>query len=234
MNLEALSTHGQRDESLNRRRTERETTMLRIGVISSESCTSFCVLRNVSENGIQVKLYDLMPRGEEVIIRVGDGEPVIGRIVWMKDRHAGIRLYNPLGAAGLLRMREHLDDRRRRAIPRVSASALAVIRSGGLTMSAKLHNISSIGAKLSASRCVSVGTQLHLRLPDLPELRAYACWNEGETFGVRFQTPLSVDQLAVWLSSRNRVPDDGWLDAASCTATNAEVLKTGRVISNER
>lgn len=206
--LEALPDQFRLAAPLDRRDRERETTVLRIGVISSQLRTTFCVLRNVSETGVQVKLYDPLTPGEDVILRVGDNEAVSGKIVWIKDRNAGLRLDNPLSAIGLMRMRDHLDNKRRRSTPRVRTSARAIVRSGGRVVGAQLHNISSVGAKLSAGRSLPMGVQLKLSLPDLPELGAFVCWSENDSFGVRFKAPLSVDQLAGWLASRNRVADD--------------------------
>lgn len=205
---DALSTHVVTTTPKDRRSADRDTTVLRIGVITGGARTTFCVLRNVSETGVQVKLYDPLSAGHPVVLRVGDGAPVSGKIVWVNKRHAGIKLDNPLDSAGLMRMREHLDLKRRRAIPRIRTVARAIVRSGGRTFGGQLHNISSVGAKLTAGRALADGESLRLCLPSLPELRAYVCWSEGETFGIRFQSPIPVEVLTEWLATRNRAEAD--------------------------
>lgn len=202
---EAISRQFLHQAGVERRRTKRETTVLRIGVISWQLRTTYCVLRNVSQSGLQVKLYDAVPPGEHVLIRVGDCDPLLGEVIWVRDRNAGIQLESPLSAASLLRIREHLDARRRRSIPRVCIDARAIVRSCGRTIRVRVHNISSVGAKVSAVRCLPGGAQLKISLPDLPELQAYVCWSEGGTFGIRFDKPISLGALAEWLALDNRV-----------------------------
>lgn len=188
-----------------RRSNQRHRMILRIGVLSQDGKTSFCLVRNVSAGGVQVKLYTASFGIGDVTFRVADEDPFSARIAWISNGIAGIRFDENIEPAALLRLQQKLSPVRRRSSPRIRASASAAIRIGGRTLRASLCDISSMGARVRVSRPLPVGGTALIRFPDMPELRAFVRWTEESDSGLAFETPIPMSVIASWIDSRMRV-----------------------------
>ena len=178
---------------------ERSTMVLRVGLLESAERSSFCLLRNISPNGVQVKLYSPVSVGSDVNLRVGDENTLQGRIAWVQNGLAGITFKNTLNANTLLRVRQMVAPDRRRASPRAKASGFAILRTGGQEYSAKLCDISASGAKILTARSIDAGRTAVLLLPQLPALQAFVRWTHGQDTGLIFKTPIPIQVIADWL-----------------------------------
>ena len=188
-----------------RRQYERSTMVLRVGLLDSDGKSSFCLLRNISRQGVQLKLYSSVNQGMDVRLRVGDENTLEGRVSWVRHDLAGIRFTEPLNPDTLLRVRQMSASGRRRATPRAEASGSAVFRSGGQEYSAKLRDISTSGAKILTARSIEPGRTAVLLLPKMPILRAFVRWTRGQETGLIFETPIPVPLLANWLNEQSDV-----------------------------
>jgi len=177
----------------------RQTMVLRVGLLECEGKSSYCVLRNVSANGVQVKPFIPVRAGTDVSLRVGDEDNVDGRVVWVRGELAGIAFNKPLDPATLLRVRQSAPAARRRAYPRAPASGFAILRTGGRQYSATLCDISASGAKIVTAKPVEAGRTAVLLLPDLPPLRGFVRWSQGRDTGLIFETPIPIQVITDWL-----------------------------------
>lgn len=185
-----------------RRKGQRQTTVLRVGVLNDGEENAFCIVRNISPIGVQVRLFGKLGRGSEVSLRVGDEDPLSGRVVWVRDQLAGIRFNATLEPERLLRVTEKVSLARRRSSPRLNASARAILRTGGRTYPAELRDISTSGAKVRTLTDVRFGPTLMLTLPDLPPIKTYLRWVADREVGLVFETPLPIQIIADWLDER--------------------------------
>ena len=188
-----------------RRADERPTMVLRVGLLESVGKSSFCLLRNISPNGVQVKLYSPLSEGSDVTLRVGDEKTLEGRIAWVRNGLAGIAFKNTLDATTLLRVRQLAMPQRRRASPRAQASGFAILRTGGQEYSAKLCDISASGAKILTARSVEPGRTAVLLLPQLPALEAFVRWTQGQDTGLIFKTPIPIQVITDWLVDQHHI-----------------------------
>ena len=182
-----------------RRAHGRPTMVLRVGLLEYGGKSSFCLLRNVSPEGVQVKLYMTMIEGTEVNLRVGDETVLPGRVVWVRNGLAGVMFKDSLDPNTLLRVRQMTAPQRRRASPRAQASGSAVLRTGGQEYSARLCDISTFGAKVVTARPIDAGPQAVLELPKLPALQGFVRWTHGQDTGLVFATPIPIQALSDWL-----------------------------------
>lgn len=189
----------------NRRAYERPTMVLRVGLLEVEGKSSFCLLRNISPNGVQVKLYSSVREGSDVSLRVGDESILGGRVAWVRHELAGIMFKNTLDPTTLLRVRQIVAPQRRRASPRAQASGFAILRTGGQEYSAKLCDISASGAKILTARPIEPSRSAVLMLPKLPALRAFVRWTQGQDTGLTFETPIPIQILTEWLTDQPHV-----------------------------
>ena len=197
-NSKALATA--HEPVADRRAHERPTMVFRVGLLEFEGKSTFCLLRNISPDGAQVKLYSALSEGGNVSLRVGDEQGVDGRVAWVRQGLAGIAFKHPLNATTLLRVQQMEAPQRRRTCPRASASGSAILRTGGHTFSAKLVDISTSGAKILTARPIEAGGTAVLALPKLPSLRAFIRWTHGQDTGLTFETPMPIQVIAHWLT----------------------------------
>lgn len=187
-----------------RRSQERYTMILRVGILEHEGKNSFCLVKNISATGVQLKLYTSASIDHEVRVWVADEEPIGGRIVWIRDGIAGIRFGTRIDPQALLRLQQKLRAVRRRSMPRIAASGYTAVRMGGRNIASVLRDISSMGAKISTSRPLEPGGLALVRFPGLPELRAYVRWVDDCESGLVFETPIPMQIIAEWLDQRPR------------------------------
>lgn len=187
------------------RAREPRTTILRAGVLEQDGRTSFCLVKNISGSGMNVKLYSKHFAPGLVTVRVADEEPVEARIQWIKDNHAGIRFEECADGERMLRMKERMSPVRRRSLPRLKAAARAIIRVGGRNFPAQLCDISSFGAKVRTSRRLPSNQAAIIELPDLPSIRAFVRWSDDGESGLLFATPIPTQLIGQWVDERLRV-----------------------------
>jgi hypothetical protein len=138
------------------------------------------------------------------MVRVADEDPIHGRIVWVSDGNAGIRFEAEIDPATLLRLQQKLSHERRRSMPRVRTTSRATMRVNGRKVQAELADISSMGARVTTSRSLEVGTLAFIAFPDLPEIRAYVRWTEERESGLVFEPPIPMQVIGQWLDGRLR------------------------------
>jgi len=195
----------QRQERSERRAEPRKRIVLRVGLLSDGARATFCLVKNVSPHGVQLKLYGQVTVGSAVNLRIGDEEPIEGHIAWVRDGLAGMEFPSPLDPVGLLRMAQKLPATKRRSSPRVGAIAQVVIRTGGKVYPAELCDISTSGAKVRTRQSPQLGPSVMLSVPNLPTMRAFVRWADETELGLVFDAPLPIQLIAEWVNDRVRV-----------------------------
>ncbi len=197
-----LKTERYPTQLTDRRLQERHTLVLRVGLLEIEGNASFCLLKNISSKGVQVKLYSPLHEGTAVSLRVGDEDAMQGRAAWVRDGNAGITFEKGLDPGTLLRVRQMISPDRRRSSPRINARARATLRTGGRTYAAELCDLSTTGAKIRTRRPIETEGAAILVLRNLPGLRTYVRWTDGHHCGLVFESPIPIQIIAGWLSER--------------------------------
>ena len=185
-----------------RRKRVRETMVLRVGIIDDGQLSSFCVLKNISSAGVQVKLFGEISAGTRVRLRVGDEDALSGVVVWVRDRLAGIEFDRMLAPDQMLRVAQKLASTRRRSSPRLSTSAHAILRTGGRTYAAELCDISTSGARVRTRTAMRLGPSVTLNLPHLPAVKCYVRWISDGEMGLSFEAPLPIQIISEWIDER--------------------------------
>lgn len=190
-----------------RRKETRHKLILRAGVLEQQGTTSFCLVKNISSAGVQLKFYTRPALNGEATLRIADEPPVTGRIAWIRDETAGVSFDQELDSATLLRVRQKLSPARRRAFPRVSVEASALVRAHGRALAATVCDISSLGARIRTGAKLEAGDRAILHLAGLPPITAYVRWtmSESREAGIAFATPIPIQIIAQWVDGRMRV-----------------------------
>lgn len=188
-----------------RRSQKRHSMILRVGVIEQAERTAFCLVRSISQTGVQVRLYTSEFNAGPAVIRIADEEAIAGEIVWKQGSYAGISFEGGIDLDTLLRFQQKLTATRRRSLPRINVAARAVLRTGGRNFPAFLCDISSFGLKVRTFRALRDERAALVTLPDLPSLRAYVRWTDGLESGLTFERPIPMQVMANWISGRMKV-----------------------------
>lgn len=188
-----------------RRGDDRSTMVLRVGLLNIAGRSAFCILRNISSKGVQVKAFAPVLEGADVYLQVGDEKHFEGRVAWVRDGLAGIAFISPLDPTALLRVRQMATPQRRRASPRARVSKFAILRTGGQEYCSKLCDISALGAKIQSNRPIKPGRAAVLLLANLPSLNAYVRWIDGRDAGLVFETPIPIQIMSRWLFEQPHV-----------------------------
>ena len=196
---------GEASPLVDRRKEARFTLILRVGVLEQAGKSSFCLVKNISATGLQLKVYTRPEAGAPASIRIADEPPVHGRLIWVRNDTAGISFHEELDPATLLRVRQKLRPNRRRAMPRVAVRASATVRCGGLTQRASVSDISSVGARLETRSPLTPGDKAMITFEDLPTIRAFVRWSDSEESGLAFETPIPMQIIASWIDDRIRL-----------------------------
>ena len=181
------------------------TLVLRAGLLEQAGKTSFCLVKDVSRSGLRAKLYTNGFELGRVTVRIADADPVAGEIVWIVDGHAGIAFGDAAGCDAMDRLGRQPGPDSRRAVPRVTTAARAIVRSGGRAAAAELCDISSFGARVKTRRGLKPDSPAVIDLPDLPPIRAFVRWNDGCESGMVFATPIPMQVIGHWIDRRLRV-----------------------------
>lgn len=190
---------------VDRRSQERQLMILRVGLLQQAGKPFFCLARNVSSAGMQVRLYSSAARLGDVVVRIADENPIPGQIVWIENGNAGIGFDSGIDPATLLRLQQNLSPIRRRSTPRVKATSYVALHTDGRIIQAVLRDISCTGARVTTVRSLEIGGRARVRLPDLPELTAYVRWTECSESGLVFETPIPIHVIGKWVDGRLRV-----------------------------
>ena len=188
------------DAALGDRRTsERQQLVLRVGILEGDYGTSFCLVRNISPKGVQVRTFATVPLGSTLDLRVGDEDPVRGWVVWLRDQLAGIEFESELSPERLLRVRQVGNCTRRRGSPRLKRAAAVVLRSEGRRFNGRLCDISTSGVRIQLTDGLQPQRPVTVEMKGLPSMKAFVRWSDEGEAGLSFATLLPIQILAAWL-----------------------------------
>src|SRR3954471_9851326 len=113
-----------------RRSSERDIKILRVGTIVVDGRRELCMIRNISAGGVMAHVYSQLTPGQAVSIELKTSQPVSGRVVWTRGGNAGIQFDATVEGAELLAAPQGVDNDWRPRTPRVEIDRMATLRVG--------------------------------------------------------------------------------------------------------
>ncbi|MGE0284318.1 MAG: PilZ domain-containing protein, partial [Rhizobiaceae bacterium] len=86
----------------NLRGAQRFTLLIRTAKLVCESGEFLCVIRDVSETGLRLKLFHHLPQDRHLALELANGEVYFVEKVWERDGHAGFRFAAPIDVQGFI------------------------------------------------------------------------------------------------------------------------------------
>lgn len=193
------------DHGTDKRSADRQKLILRVGLLEHNGRSIFCLVKNISASGVQVKPYGDLPPGVVVSLRVGDETPIGGTLVWSRGGLVGVKFAQALNPQTLLRIGQKMVVHKRRTAPRLVIELKGFVRTGGTRQPITICDLSVAGARVQTDRPFKFGETTIIDLPGFPSLNACVRWSDAAEFGVSFHPPLPM-QIVAELLSEDRPP----------------------------
>ena len=185
---------------VNRRADERHLALFRVGTIIVGGRRELCLVKNVSAGGALIRAYCALEPEQRIEIELKEGQPVAGRVSWVRASDAGIKFGKPVDVIDLLKTS---SDGPRPRMPRVEVGGVGFVREGAILHRTQLHNISQGGLSVEAPNPLTVGSDVTVSLPGLAPQPAVIRWKDGDRYGITFNTVLPLAGLMDWLHARD-------------------------------
>ena len=176
-----------------RRRTPRVTVMIRPGKLIADGREFLCVVRDVSETGIKVRLFAPLPEHSQLEIEFDNGERHPVQLVWQTGELAGFFFGAEVDVERLIAAHNGNHPRRQ---PRLNISLDAVLCTHGLRTPIVLRDISQRGASIECTGWLMIDELVRIECDKLPNLHAKVRWRRPPRYGLVFEQTFRLDELA--------------------------------------
>ncbi|MEI9927283.1 MAG: PilZ domain-containing protein [Sphingomonas sp.] len=185
-----------------RRSETRQTTLLRIGKLTTGGHQRLCMIRNISSAGAMLKLYQPIAVDTAVQVEITPDCPVAATVIWIQDDLAGVAFADPIDVLSALRGgREEGPYRRVTRMPRLKVVRPVRMCVEDIECAATLCDLSINGAKIATDQAPPRDAEIALFVDGLPPLTGRVRWCRDGHAGVQFDIPVQVTVLADWIGS---------------------------------
>jgi hypothetical protein len=182
-----------------RRGAERHIKILRVGTLVVDGRRELCLIRNVSAGGLMAHVYSCLDPGRRVTVELKTGQPVTGRVIWMRGGNAGIQFDVAMDVAELLANPRVLDNGWRPRTPRIEIDRMATLRIGARTSRVHARDISQSGVKVECCGPPETGEEVVVTLDGVPPRHGVVRWQSDNFCGIAFNQLIPFGALIDWL-----------------------------------
>lgn len=183
------------------RTSERHLSLFRVGALKIDDRRELCVVRNISTDGLQMRVYSSVRADAKVSIELKQGEPIAATVVWSKDGSAGVKFDHPIAIDSVL---SHSPDEFRPRMPRIEIDQPVTLREGANIYRGRVLDISQGGVGVECDGALPIHGDIVVTLLGLAPVAAIAKWRDGRQYGLAFNRVLTVSQLVQWLQEQPR------------------------------
>ncbi|MFB0612043.1 PilZ domain-containing protein [Aurantiacibacter poecillastricola] len=181
------------DSTIENRSAPRCTLLIRAAKLITPSGEFLCVIRDVSTNGINVRIFHALPPETRMTIELQNGDRHEVEFVWQKDDRAGFRFEHE---ADISRIVESPSRFSKRSI-RLNISAAATVSAlNGQSALAEITDLSQQGAKIVCAGRFAIDERVRISAPGLPETNAKVRWRKELQYGLIFEDTYQYGELA--------------------------------------
>jgi len=182
-----------------RREGERHMTLYRVGSLLIDDRRELCLIKNISAGGMMVRLYCSVALETPVTVELKSGQPIRGKVSWVRDQNAGVAFDQPIDVIDILS--SSMDGPRPR-MPRIETGSYATIREGANVLRVKTCDISQGGVKIRTDTILAQGSDIVVTLPGLDAQAGIVCWCSDGFVGITFNRLMPLGELVAWLTSQ--------------------------------
>jgi len=176
-----------------RRTANRVTLLIRPGKLIADGREYLCVVRDVSEGGVKVRLFQPLPEHRDIAIEFDHGARHQLQLVWRSGDQAGFFFIDEVNVDVLIAAHNGAHARRP---PRLHVAVDAVLVTSGLRTPVVLRDISQRGASIECSGWLMIDELVRIECSLLPTLHAKVRWRRPPHYGLVFEQTFRLDELA--------------------------------------
>lgn len=177
------------------RAAPRFTLLIRAAKLIIDEASEFlCVIRDASETGLKVRLFNPLPvHRRSVCVEMSNGDRYAVEVVWHKGDYAGFRFIDEVDVARLLD-ESHGSYPKRQVRLRVQLDA--ILHSGGEAVRVAFQDISQQGACIDCDKWLLMNELVRVETGILPAIYAKVRWRSHPRYGLLFEQTFKLDELA--------------------------------------
>ncbi|MET0371298.1 MAG: PilZ domain-containing protein [Sphingobium sp.] len=186
-----------------RRHDALATTVFTIGKATIGGRALPCMVRDISDGGMRIRMQNPPHLGERVLIEMRGLEPRFARTRWVLADEAGLAFEQRCNLPKIFAIRSNRPSKASRQ-PRFDLRRMAMLLIDGQAQVVEVVDISVGGARLALGGQIARGSVCTLTLGGFlpqPDLLGEICWVDDRQCGLRFTVPLSSTALACALTS---------------------------------
>lgn len=182
------------------RTSPRDRTIFRAARLSSRihNVEGLAIVRNISEDGMQVETKLGFKNGEHVAVSLADGDRIEGEVVWQDGNSFGIKFFDWVSVEQALNRNSDAPNGFKPRAPRIVLDLPIILRVGGYLADAQICDLSQRGAKLKFDRFLPIDTRVQISYDELRPISGSVKWQASDTIGIEFHRILSVEELSSW------------------------------------
>jgi len=192
-------------ESADLRAAPRLTLLIRAAKLVSAQGEFVCVIRDVSELGVSVRLFHALPTCEGFELNMPAGAVYAITRVWQRDHEAGFTFDQPVEVPRLINESAEYPKRGLR----LAVCFPITINTLTLQCEAVVENLSQQGARISCDGLLAIDQTVRIQAPGaasgLREVRAKVRWRRDRHYGVVFEDTFALGDFAR-LAARLQAP----------------------------
>ncbi len=174
------------------RRAERVTILIRAAKLISGQGEFVCVIRDVSEVGISVRMFHKLPSCETMELHMPSGAIYEIRSVWERGNEAGFEFTHSVDVAKLI---DEAGEYPKRGMRLNMYFPVEVATLAG-KYEAFVENLSQQGARLECDGLFAIDQTVTLVGEGLKEVRAKVRWRRDNHYGVVFDDTYTLGEFA--------------------------------------
>lgn len=187
------------------RAAPRFTLLIRAAKLVSAQGEFVCVIRDVSESGVSVRLFHTLPSCQHYELHMPAGAVYLVERVWDRDNEAGFAFAQTIDVA---RMINESSEYPKRGL-RLGLCFPVKISTLTETSEAVVENLSQQGARLECAALLAIDQTVRIEAPDaagvMREVRAKVRWRRERHYGVVFEDTFTLGDFAR-LAARLQAP----------------------------
>ena len=193
--VEPTPTQGP-EHGVDDRAAPRFTLLIRAAKLIAAQGEFVCVIRDVSETGVSVRLFHALPNCESFDLQMPNGELYGIKKVWARGNEAGFEFVAPVDVPTLI---QEASEYPRRGL-RLGLCFPVVLTSLTQRCEAMVENLSQQGARFECTELFAIDQNLRIAGGEgaemFKEVRAKIRWRRDRNYGVVFEDTLTLGDFA--------------------------------------
>lgn len=185
------------------RNAPRFTLLIRAARLVTPQGEFVCVIRDVSETGVSVRLFHALPKCDQIALHMPGGQSYDVRTVWSRNNEAGFEFAQSVEVTQIINEASEYPKRGLRLQVHFPISATTLTEN----FAATVENFSQQGARLECDRPLAIDQSLRISCKDsFTDVRAKVRWRRDRVYGLVFDDTFTLGDFAR-LAAQLQAPD---------------------------